>query len=153
MEETVFLFLFPLFFIGMWLLVTTMLGTMSGWTDLQDKFEDKFDQRPLKRLRMRSGMLGSGSVWNPWGNVQYSNCLTLDACQSGLRISLWKVFGPFLRPIFVPWQQIEVTSTRILFFPCCRLELGNSGRFLTVGRWTMNALGKASGGQLQLLTE
>jgi hypothetical protein len=143
MDERGWLAFFPFLFVGMWLLISTVLGMWSGWNTLQDEFPDR-QERPNLRLRFQSGALGSGRLWNPWGNVQYGNCLRLDACPAGLRISLWKIFGPFLRPIFVPWNEIAVTERRMLVFKMYRLSLGRSGRTLTVPARTYRKLAAAS---------
>ena len=93
MDKRGWLAFFPFLFVGMWLLISTVLGMWSGWNTLQDECPDR-QERPNLRLRFQSGALGSGRLWNPWGNVQYGNCLRLDACPAGLRISLWKISDP-----------------------------------------------------------
>jgi hypothetical protein len=142
-DERVWAALFPLFFIGMWLLVTTLLGAWSGWTSLQDEYPDRTEE-PRLRLRFQSGALGSGNLWSPWGNVQYGNCLRLDVCASGLRISMWRIFGPFLRPFFVPWHDITASERRMLLFKMYRLSLGRTGRALTIPARTYRRLAAVS---------
>ncbi len=41
---------FPLIFAGMWLLVTTLMGVMSGWFSLQQWYADDGDERALLPL-------------------------------------------------------------------------------------------------------
>ena len=136
MNEKAFLAIFPFLFVGMWLLITTALWWLSGWKTLQDRFPDK-DETPLKRLRFQSALLGKGSMWNPWGNVNFGNCLRLDICQSGLRIAIWRIFGLFARPIMVPWDRISVEPRRFLFFRRYRLSFGDPDlSALTVWRRT-----------------
>lgn len=131
MNENVLWGLFPLFFVGMWLVATSVLAFFAGWPTLQQLFPDR-DEQPIDRLRMQSGSLGKGSLWNPWGNVRYGGCLRFDVCRSGLRVAVWKIFGPFVGPFFVPWPEITVTEWRFLFFRMYRLSLGRSGSFLTI---------------------
>ena len=124
MNDTAFVAIFPFFFIGMWLLVTTVLWWFSGWRALQERFPDR-EEQPVDRLHFRSGMLGQGSVWNPWGTVNYGSCLRFDICRGGLRVAMWRIFAPFSRPFFVPWDRITVEPRRYLFFRTYRLSFGN----------------------------
>lgn len=124
MNENAFLASFPFLFIGMWLAVTTLLWVLSGWNTLQVRFPNKAEM-PLRRMRFQSGMLGKGGLWNPWGNVNYGNCLRIDICQSGLRVAIWRVFGLSARPFLVPWNLISVEERRYLFFRIYRLSFGD----------------------------
>ena len=108
-------YFFPVYFIGLWLVVTTVLGFASGWFSLQARYTSG-DDVALLTLRARSGSMGIG--------VALNGILTLQACPSGLRISIWKIFAPFQRPILVPWKEIRATPSRSLFAPAVRLSFG-----------------------------
>ena len=72
---------------------------------------------------------------NPWGNVNYGNCLRFDVCKSGFRVKVWRKFGPFERPFLVPWDRIVVDERKILFLRYFRLSFGDpSLSALTVSR-------------------
>src|SRR4051794_6773901 len=103
-----FMTVFPFFFVGLWLFVTTVLGFLSGWFDLQRHYP-KGDEPALLTLRWRSGSMGMG--------VSLSGILTLSACSSGLRIGIFRLFGLFQRPFFVPWDEIEAEQTTLFFAP------------------------------------
>lgn len=96
--ETVFPLAFPVFFAGLWLLVVTVLSAASGWKGLEARFPDREDQA-VATFRMASGVMRG---------VRMNNILTLTACRAGLRVAIWKIFGPFDRPFFVPWEQLRV---------------------------------------------
>jgi hypothetical protein len=102
-------YLFPLFFAAMWLAVTSLLALMSGWFELQSRFPDR-TEAPIRRWSMASGSLG--------GLASYRSCLVLDVCPSGLRVGVWRLFGPFCRAFFVPWSDLKVErgalSTRLV---------------------------------------
>jgi hypothetical protein len=116
----------------MWLLVTTALSIFAGWFELQPLYPDR-DDEPLDALRFVSGAIGRGSLFNPWGNVAYGHCLSLDVCHGGLRVSVWRVFAPFQKPIFIPWPCISVREKRFLFLRRYRLEFAQTdGRALTI---------------------
>ena len=110
-------FAFPFFFVGMWLLVGTMLGFMSGWFNLQQWYPDDNSEEPLLRLRWQSGMMGMG--------VRLNRVLTLSAKRSGLSISMWRIFAPFQRPLLIPWGEITAEPSKIFFTPMVKLSFGN----------------------------
>jgi hypothetical protein len=128
---------FPLFFIVMWLGATSLLGLISGWYFLAARFPDQ-PEEPLFRLNGLSGSMGLG--------VSFSRILTISVCRSGLRIAMWRVFGPFCRPFFVPWGSLTVTRKTVLFMPVVRLGFDDVplGR-LTIARSAANRLARAAG--------
>ena len=144
MDPVYLVAILPVFFIGMWLAATSSLGIFSGWKELQDQFEDRSEPARLK-LHFQSGALGKGSHWNPLGNVQFGNCLRIEVCDSGLRVAIARIFGPFLRPFFVPWDQIKAERTQALMLRYCRLELGNAARILTLRLRTAERIAQAAG--------
>lgn len=125
-----FLYAFPVFFAGMWLVVTTMLGLMSGWFSLQRRYPDDGREKPLLALRGQSGMMGSG--------VSFNGILRLQAYPSGLGIGVWRVFGPFLKPLRVPWAEIEAEDSSSFLMPMMKLRLGrpaNGTLKISVRNW------------------
>jgi hypothetical protein len=113
--------LFPLLFAGFWLLVTTVLMTMAGWFDLARKYPNR-DDPALLRLRFQSGRMGSFL-----GGVSMSGILRLEACQTGLRVGMWKLFGPFCRDFFVPWNEIQIKRKYWIVWKVANLEFGDAG--------------------------
>jgi hypothetical protein len=124
MNDAAFLAVFPFLFIGMWFAISSLLGWLSGWLTLQERFPDR-QEPPIERLRFQSAGLGKGHVWNPWGKVSYSRCLRFDLCRTGLRVAIWRIFGLFCHPFLVPWERISVEEKRILFFRVYQLSFGD----------------------------
>lgn len=122
----IFLAIFPLFFIGMWLAVTLLLGLFSGWFSLQSRYPNN-DEPALLKLSRQSGSMGAGVAMN--------GILKLSACPSGLRIGIWRMFGLFQRPFLVPWDEITATSKTMFFMPMARLSLGHPN----IGNLTIDA--------------
>ncbi len=136
-------FLIPVLFVtfggAIWLGVTSLLGAMSGWFALQRAFPDR-EEPALLDMRMQTGMMGG---------VSLRNCMRLEACPSGLRISVSRLLGPFQRPFFVPWSTIAVRRGKLLFGGAYRLGLGTPEvGALTLGEGTTARL--AEGGRLRL---
>ena len=107
---------FPFLFILMWTLVTTLLGFLSGWFNLQAWYADDRNEKPILKLGFQSGSMGIG--------VNFSNCLTLTATRRGLSVRVWRMFGPFQRPLLFPWDEMKVTPKRYMFIRSVRLEIG-----------------------------
>ena len=101
----------PFFFIGAWLLSTTAIWLLSGWSRLQDHFPDR-DEVPLERLRFQSAIFGRSFF-----GANYGSCLRFDVCRGGLRVAVWRVFAPWSRPFFVPWTAIRTEPKRYLGLP------------------------------------
>lgn len=96
-QEAIFFIVFPFLFIGMWLLITTILSGLAGWRGLVERYPDRLEP-PLVKLGGQSGVVGM---------VNYNGCLNLAACRSGLRVSVWKLFGLFDKPFLAPWSDIQ----------------------------------------------
>lgn len=114
--ESLFPALFPVYFAGIWLAATTILGVVSGWFELAQRYPDR-KEPPLLKIGSQSGMMRLG--------VGINGILVLSACPSGLRVAIWRVFGPFSKPFFVPWNEISVRPSKVLFRPMARLSFGN----------------------------
>jgi hypothetical protein len=110
-----FPFAFPVFFIGMWLAVTIGLGSASGWYRLARRYPDR-NEAALLQLTGQSGMVGL---------VGMRNILRVAVCPSGLRLGIMRIFGPFCRDFFVPWEEIAVTRKDRFFWKSATLQFGN----------------------------
>jgi hypothetical protein len=97
-----------------WIFVTTLLTALSGWWRLAAAFPNR-DDVALVRVRWCSGRLGL---------TDYRSILTLTGCRTGLRVGVNRLFGPFCRSFFVPWQIIAVTRKTTFLWPRAELQLG-----------------------------
>jgi hypothetical protein len=124
----------PLFFIAGWLLVTTILAVVSGWFPLMARYPNR-NEIPIIKLRWQSGAMGMG--------VNYNGLLTLSVCPSGLRIGMFRIFGPFCRDFFVPWEEVFIDrSESWLFGKRAKIIFGSAGR-LTVFASVVDRLARA----------
>ena len=105
-----------LFFVALWLLVTTLLGGLSGWSAIARRFPDQAET-PRFQLKGQSAAMGMG--------VQLRGILTFSACPSGLRVTIWRIFAPFSKPFFVPWNDVHARPKGGVFVDMMRLGLGN----------------------------
>lgn len=133
-------FLFPVFFAAMWLVVSTLLDKASGWYALARRYPDR-DEKGMFRLLWQSGSMGPG--------VSMRGILNIDVCPSGLRLGMMKLFGPFCRNIFVPWNEIKIERKKwFLFWNGARLQFGSPAvGNLTLFEHTADRLARASEGR------
>ena len=104
MNDQTFWLSFPLFFAVVWLAVTILIGFLSGWYTLMRRYPDRHE-KPVLHLRGQLGFMGSlGS--------RLRGILRLSVCPSGLRVGMFRLFGPFSRDFFVPWDEISVARAR-----------------------------------------
>ncbi|WP_209347832.1 hypothetical protein [Pontixanthobacter sp. CEM42] len=136
---------FLVFFAGLWLLVTKLLVRMSGWAKLEEAFPDQPHDRAVEKWSAATGTMGRSAITG----VNFRNCLRVEACDSGLRIKIWKILAPFSEPIFVPWSQISAEDGAL---GTTLLGLGNPEKgCLRIGAKFGRKLEAASRGQFTTL--
>jgi hypothetical protein len=130
------IFLFPLIFVGLWLLVGTLLGVMSGWFGLMRRFPD----------RPQPAILKLNNAYGSMGGVNFNGILVLSVCPDGLRIGVWRIFAPFARNIFVPWVALSVTRRDRVLWKIAVLRFGASGPQLKIMSHVADRLAAAARG-------
>jgi hypothetical protein len=118
--------LFPVFFVFLWLAVTTTLWFLSGWYSLMRKYPNREDEALLE-IGFQSGLMG---WWISMGGI-----LNISTCHSGLRIGIMRIFGVFCRDFFVPWEEIRVARKDWFFWQSAELQFGNP----PIGRLVISA--------------
>jgi hypothetical protein len=82
--------------------------------------------------------------------VHLNGVLTLSACPSGLTVAVWRMFGIFQRPFFVPWEDIYSESVTRFFQPMSKLSFGSPETgHLTIDRRSWVRLSSIGGTQVQ----
>lgn len=106
------------FFILLWLFVGVILGFFSGWYSLMRAFPDRPYEEALAIFSNESGMVGL---------VSMRGILKLSPCHSGLRVGIMRLFGPFQKNFFVPWNAISVSRKVKLGWRYAELSFGTFG--------------------------
>jgi hypothetical protein len=111
---------FPLFTVLLiailaWSLVGFFSRRITGWASLAQRYryDDRFSG---ERVRFRSAAMRYAS--------HYRNCLTMGVNPQGFFLSLSIPFLPGHPPLFIPWNEITVRRTRLLWAKCAELRLG-----------------------------
>jgi len=126
-----FVVLFP----ALWLAVTTLLGALSGWYGLMARYPDR-DDPALAQFRFQSGFMRG---------VRMNGVLNLSACRGGLRVGMLRLLGPFCRPFYVPWRDLQVERRQRFFGARAVLRFGDASP-LEISADLADRLAKAAAG-------
>ena len=118
---------FPLFFVVMWITITTLLGFLSGWFVLMRTYPDRAEA-PLQSFSRQSGSMNL---------VGMRSVLNLSPCPSGLRLGIMRLFGPFCRDFLVPWDEISIVRKDRFFMKVAQISFGRPA----IGKLTIPADG------------
>ena len=115
--ETAGVVLFPLYFVGLWLLVGTILAWKSGWSALAERYSAS--TRP-------SGTAIFGQV-TKFGSVSEGNVTRIIVAQEGLFLEAILLFR-FKRPaLLIPWTMIGwVRQGKMLWWSFYELDLAGT---------------------------
>jgi len=110
----------PLFFvwfiptiIAVWTGIGYLVAVAGGWRRLAEAYPSDEEVDGMM-WRFQSAMLGFGA--------NYGGCLTITANDDGLRIATLPFFPPFHPPLFIPWQDISFSRSRVFFVPQITLQ-------------------------------
>jgi hypothetical protein len=116
---------FPLFFVVMWIAITTLLAFLSGWFVLMRTYPDR-QEAPLQSFSRQSGSMNL---------VGMRSVLNLSPCPSGLRLGIMRLFGPFCRDFLVPWDEISIVRKDRFFMKVAQISFGRPA----IGKLTISA--------------
>ena len=90
---------FPVFFVGMWLMITFLVSLTSGWRKLAEVY------------RADQPFFGTRLSWQSasFRGTSYNNSLVLGVSNQGLHIVPMLLFRAFHPALFIPWSEIVAT--------------------------------------------
>jgi hypothetical protein len=102
-------YVFLVFMVAFWMLVSYVIGAISGWNALSKRFacpKGAFHGETWSFRRARMRFL-----------TRYGNCLTFGADESGLYMSILPFFRVGHPPLLIPWAEVAVApgDTGLLF--------------------------------------
>jgi hypothetical protein len=110
-----FAIVFPVFFVGLWVAITGLIGVMSGWYQMARAYPDQ-PEAAVRRFSFQSASMGA--------QVSLQGVLRMDVCPSGLRFGILRIFGLFCRDFYVPWDEITVRVRRMFLVNWVELRFG-----------------------------
>ncbi|UKK85128.1 hypothetical protein L7H23_03185 [Sphingopyxis sp. BSN-002] len=105
-------FLFPVFFVAMWVMVSRVISWM-GWSALASRFA--FD-RPLPPDAARHGAQSMSIGDSLFRTANYSNCVNVWVDRNGFYMRPQLVFRLFHPMVHIRWDQIAQADVRTGFF-------------------------------------
>jgi hypothetical protein len=104
--------LFPLLFIGVWVLITKVLSIASGWNKLANLYQYRniFDG---KLLRFQSANISG---------VGFNSSLEVGISARGLYLRPFILFRPFHAPLLIPWSHIKKERIKKYIFTGYRFK-------------------------------
>lgn len=104
--EEAFPFLFPIFFIGIWVTVCFLLARIGGWSRLAEYYQS---QVPFtgKKWYFQSCQLGL---------TNYNGALTVGSNYYGLYLAVLLPFRVGHPPLLIPWSDITTAEYKGLMF-------------------------------------
>ena len=134
--------LFPVFFVGMWLLISVLLAALGGWHTLAQYYSSP---SPFlgKRLRFRSAQFK--------GYVNYGGCLTLGSSPAGFYIAVLPLFRLGHPSLLIPWSDVTAHEARSWLFSSVDINFMKApGTSIRLPRRLAQALFDASGSQVPI---
>jgi hypothetical protein len=129
--------LFPVFFVGMWLLISFLLSAIGGWSTLANHYVAR-SRVPGRHFYFRSAQLGAG--------VGYGACLTLGTGPAGLYLAVLPLFRMAHPPLLIPWSDITARETKSWFSTTVELRFTKAPMAsVRISRQLAEALFAASG--------
>lgn len=112
----------PFAFVGFWMAVCWLLGTLSGWGGLARRYRTNAPE-PFGADGMLSGMLGL---------VSYRGVLQVGFAEDGFDLRVMMLFRAGHPPVRIPWSEIRVEgeSSGFLTGRVTRVRLGEGGPLL-----------------------
>ena len=109
---TTFFIVFPL----LWMGIVFMISFMSGWQSLAQRYATIIEA-PTNTRSMASGMVGFS---------RYNNVLKVGLSDRGIYLSVFILFRPGHKPLFVPWSDIsEVRQVDYFFRKMYNIKIGS----------------------------
>lgn len=122
-----FLPLFPILFVGFWMLVIGLLAELGGWRELGQLYPEPqgIERAAVRSFRMTSVELRRG--WFPLP-VNYANVISMVVGAEGLHLRVWKIFAFRHPPLLIPWTQVErFEAGQVLFWRTLTLTPRGTG--------------------------
>ena len=120
-----------------WLSVSLVISYTGGWSSLARTF------------RYRGTFNGSkwrGQSGRMRGIARYNNCLVIGASPQGLYLGVFFPFRVAHPPLFIPWNEVTFSKSRVFFVNIVRFELGREHRVpFSIHESLANKLRQAAG--------
>ena len=116
-----FWLLFPVFFLGLWVLISLLTSSLSGWWGLASRFSTT--EHPFGDVKTAGPFLYVVYL-RFW--THYSNLIRVTAAHDALYLSMLVLFRIGHPPLRIPWNEIRFSTTTYFFRRYMVLTLGTT---------------------------
>ena len=107
----------------MWLFVVSLISLLSGWKNLARHYAvDTPELAPKPQMKWQSFSMG----YSPIFAASYSRVVNISVTETYLYLSTMWLFRVGHKPLRIPFKDIEITDTKVLFFDIKRLATKQS---------------------------
>ncbi|MEE4200612.1 hypothetical protein [Erythrobacter sp.] len=135
-------------------LVLIFARRIMGWSRLEELFPDRPNDPVISRYHLQSLFVAKPGRPLPGPYIQ--GFVSLIACKSGLRISVWPGLALVFKPIFLRWDAITsvAVTMRVTGIKACGLQAGPDDPFtLTIIARVARKISTATNGALSIPSE
>lgn len=102
--------------IVLWFLVLGLLSFAGGWNRLAHVYRDELTE------------ISDGQTWRMQsvslrGWCGYNNCVTVEATDKGLKVSVWFIVRPGHPALFLPYDEMTSKSRKVLGIPLAQVRM------------------------------
>jgi hypothetical protein len=115
-HPSLFVVIFPVYFITLWFLVGTIISFVGGWFSLSRLYRT--------RVPFHGAKWGAQSGQMRW-LANYNRMLALGASQEGLYLACMFLFRFMHPPLLIPWSEIKVRRKKGWVFDYVICTLGH----------------------------
>ena len=99
-----------------WFAVIGLLSWSGGWSRLARVYRDEMSE------------LTDGHTWRMQsvslrGWCGYNNCVTVEATEKGLKVSVWFIIRPGHPALFLPYDEMTSKSRKVLGIPLAQVRM------------------------------
>jgi hypothetical protein len=114
-HPSLFMAIFPVYFVTLWLAVGATISFVGGWFSLSKPYR--------ARVPFNGAKWGRQSGQMRW-LAKYNNVLTIGANQEGLYLASMFLFRLMHPPLLIPWGDIKVRRSKGWFFEYVTFTMG-----------------------------
>lgn len=131
------IFVFPIFFAAIWVLVAKIVAVTGGWPKLAEKYAT------TSRGEGEFFRMGSARLGKKWFPASYNRCLIIAIGSRGIFMNPWLPFRFFHKPLFLPWRAVtKMEAGKFLWVPQAKITIeGFDGTVCLYGRAATAAQG------------
>ncbi len=126
----VFAVIFPVFFVALWVAILNLIGKVSGWAALAERY------RATAPFQGETWLFQSAQMRYM---TNYNGCLTFGADEQGMYAAGWGPFRIGAPPLLVSWGELEISEKRRWFFPGYELHFRQCP---DITMWVRSGLGQ-----------